>query len=187
MTDLRLAARAVELEKVLAAVAFSAGDEALDVEAGMTAAMDLLTGAKRDDHAVYVIGNGGSAAVAAHIVNDLVNVGRLRAHTLHDASLFSCMANDYGYENAFARMLSVMAREGDVLIAVSSSGNSPNIRNAAAAARGNGASVFTLSGFKPDNPLRGMGDVNLWVGAEDYGIVEMAHLFVLHTLADRFR
>lgn len=187
MTDLRLAARIADLGEVLAAASFSRDVAALEAEAGMAAAMELLLGAGRDSKAVYVIGNGGSASVAAHIVNDLVNVGRLRAHTLHDAALFSCMANDYGYENAFARMLGVMARPGDVVIAISSSGNSPNIRNAVATARDSGAATFTLSGFKPDNPLRGMGDLNLWVGAEDYGLVEMAHLFVLHTLADRLR
>lgn len=159
----------------------------LSAEAGMASAFDMITGTGPRGAAVYVIGNGGSSSVAAHVVNDCVNVGRLRAYTLHDAALFSCMANDYGYENAFARMIGIMARPGDVLVAVSSSGNSLNIRNACAVARDNGMQCFTLSGFKADNPLRGLGDLNLWIDAEDYGIVEMAHLFVLHTLADRMK
>ncbi len=137
--------------------------------------------------AVYVIGNGGSAAIAAHIVNDLVNVGGLRATVLHDAALMTCMANDYGYDQAYARILATWARPGDLLLAISSSGNSPNIRAAVAQVHQNGGQVVTLSGFKADNPLRGLGDLNLWLGSRDYGMVEVGHLFLLHHMADRLR
>jgi D-sedoheptulose 7-phosphate isomerase len=68
---------------------------------------------------------GGSAAVASHSVTDFVNVAGLRAMTLHESSLITCMANDYGYENAFARILSTLARPKDMLIGISSSGQLP--------------------------------------------------------------
>ncbi len=141
----------------------------------------------RDDRgSVYVIGNGGSAAIASHVANDLINVVKLRATTLHDSSLLSCMANDYGYENAFSRVLGQMANPGDVLIAISSSGRSMNIRNAAAQMVDIGGTVITLSGFAPDNPLRSLGDVNVWLDSSDYGLVEVGHQFVLHNISDRF-
>lgn len=159
---------------------------ALGVEPGMTAVMRLLGQVRANRNSVYVIGNGGSASVASHTVNDFVNVAKLRAYTLHDSSLLTCMANDYGYENAYARILSEVGNAGDVLIAISSSGNSKNIRNASAQAAARGMSVVTLSGFAPDNPLRVLGDVNVWLDSRNYGQVEIGHQFVLHNLADRF-
>ncbi|NOS76782.1 MAG: SIS domain-containing protein [Nitrospira sp.] len=159
---------------------------ALGIEPGMAAAMQLLGQARRDKHSVYVIGNGGSASIASHTVNDFVNVAKLRAYTLHDSSLLTCMANDYGYENAFARILAEVASPKDVLVAVSSSGNSKNIRNAAVQAATGGMFVVTLSGFAPDNPLRSLGDINVWLDSRSYGQVEIGHQFILHNLADRF-
>jgi D-sedoheptulose 7-phosphate isomerase len=140
----------------------------------------------RGNH-MYIVGNGGSAGVAAHSVTDFLNVAKLKAATLHDSSLLTCMSNDYGYESAFARILSTMASAGDLLVAISSSGQSANIRNAATEMRRLGGNVITLSGFKRDNPLRTLGDVNLWLDSNDYGMVEIGHQFFLHNLADRIR
>lgn len=159
---------------------------ALGLEPGMSAAMLALGGARKDHGNVYVIGNGGSAGVASHAVVDLVNVAKLRAFTLHESSLMTCMANDYGYENAFARILSQVAKPADVLVAISSSGNSRNIRNAAAQMADKGGTVITLSGFAADNPLRSLGHINIWLDSRDYGFVEIGHQFILHNLSDRF-
>jgi len=156
----------------------------LGVEAGIGQLLSVLQRARSNRASVYVIGNGGSAAVAAHLVNDLVKVGRVRAFTLHDSSLLTCLANDYGYENAYAQALAQMALPGDVLIAISSSGRSMNIRNAAAQLWGKGGTVITLSGFAADNPLRTLGDLNVWVDSTDYGMVEVGHQFILHHLSD---
>ena len=161
--------------------------KAADIEDGLETAVTMLAGTRGGGNSAFLIGNGGSAAVAAHIANDLVNVAGLRATTLHDSSLLTCMANDYGYENAFARIVTTICRPGDVLIAISSSGNSANITNAVAAARKAGGSLITLSGFRAENPLRVLGDLNVWVPMADYGMVEIAHLFILHNLADRLR
>lgn len=159
---------------------------ALGLEPGMSSAMQVLAQARKNLGSVYVVGNGGSAGVASHAVVDMVNVAKLRAFTLHESSLLTCMANDYGYENAFARILSQMAKPGDVLIAISSSGNSKNIRNAAVQMADNGGTVITLSGFANDNPLRSLGDINIWLDSRDYGLVEIGHQFILHNLSDRF-
>jgi D-sedoheptulose 7-phosphate isomerase len=141
---------------------------------------------KNDHQNLYIIGNGGSAGVAAHAVTDFFNVAKIRATTLHESSLLTCMANDFGYENAFAKMLAQSLNPGDVVIVISSSGNSMNMRKAATIASEKGAYVVTLTGFLADNPLRHQGDVNIWLESDDYGFVEVGHQFILHNIADRF-
>lgn len=158
----------------------------LGIEPGINAVLKMLVHARNNGGSVYVIGNGGSAAVASHAVIDLINVAKLRAFTLHEPSVLTCIVNDYGYENAYSRLLAHMARPEDVLIAISSSGRSKNICNAAAQVVNNGGSVITLSGFMHDNPLRSLGDVNIWLDATDYGLVEIGHQFILHNMSDRF-
>lgn len=158
----------------------------LDQEAGLTGVCELLSEARNNRSTVFVIGNGGSAAIASHAVIDFVNVAKLRAFTLHEPSVLTCIANDYGYEYSYSRLLDQMAKPEDVLIAISSSGRSPNIRNAAAQVASIGGKVITLSGFLPDNPLRTQGLLNIWLDASDYGLVEVGHQFILHNVSDRF-
>jgi len=93
---------------------------------------------------VYIIGNGGSYANAMHIANDLI-AGGVRAHTLDPATL-TATANDYGYEFIFSMWLIVVGEQGDLLIALSGSGKSPNILNAVEAARVIGMEVHLESG-----------------------------------------
>jgi len=183
-----LASRSAEFEAVLrAAVATDAKGARRDVESALRAATEQLLRLRDKQARVYVIGNGGSAGVASHAVTDFVNVGKLRAATLHDPSLLTCMSNDYGYDAAFARILGTLAGADDLLIAVSSSGKSANIRNAAATMRELGGACITLSGFDANNPLRSLGDLNFWLDSKDYGMVEIGHQFILHNIADRLR
>ncbi len=135
---------------------------------------------------LYIIGNGGSAGVASHAATDFFNVAKIKTFTLHESSLLTCMTNDYGYENGFARMLDQVINKNDVLIAISSSGNSINIRNAADIAKKHQANIITLSGFSENNSLRKMGNINIWLDSDDYGFVEIGHQFLLHNIADRF-
>ena len=158
----------------------------LGIESGISTALQILANVRSNGSSVYVIGNGGSAAVASHAVIDLINVAKLRAFTLHEPSVLTCIVNDYGYENAYSRLLAHMARPGDILIAISSGGRSMNIRNAATQVTDNGGSVITLSGFSPENPLRSLGEVNIWLDSSDYGLVEVGYQFILHNISDRF-
>lgn len=188
MADMTLGGRAGEFQRVIDSVEFTdAKSASRQAEAGVAGLVGLLKELRQRRGHLYLIGNGGSAGVASHAVTDFVNVGKLRATTLHDSALITCMSNDYGYENAFARILSTTADARDVLIAISSSGQSKNICNAVATMRGLGGTAVTLSGFKRDNPLRGLGDTNIWLDSTDYGMVEIGHQFVLHNVADRIR
>lgn len=183
-----LTARLLELHStVMSAQVTDMSGKLFDTDASILLLLDMLRDLRRRGSSLYLVGNGGSAAVASHSVTDFVNVGQLRATTLHDTALMTCMTNDFGYENAFARILSTLTRPGDMLIAISSSGQSPNICNAAAKVRELGGSIITLSGFASDNPLRGLGDLNIWLDSRDYGMVEVGHQFVLHNVADRLR
>ena len=187
LAAMQLATRAQQFAALLGNCEITGKDcTLLGIEPGITAALEILTRVRGDNGNVYVIGNGGSAAVASHAVIDLINVAKLRASTLHEPSVLTCLVNDYGYENAYSRLLALMARPGDVLIAISSAGRSVNIRNAAAQMMNAGGSVITLSGFARDNPLRCMGDINIWLDVSDYGLVEVGHQFILHNMSDRF-
>jgi D-sedoheptulose 7-phosphate isomerase len=165
--------------------ATSNGNVLQDLEVAITDLCARLTAVRTSGRRVYLLGNGGSAAIAGHAATDLFNVGKLRAMTLHESSMLTCMANDFGYENAFAQMLSAMVEPGDLVIAISSSGKSMNIRNAATQATNNGGQVITLSGFASDNPLRYQGIINFWLDSMDYGMVEIGHQFLLHNISDR--
>jgi len=156
-------------------------------DAGIDTTIRLLVEAHNNGGLVYLVGNGGSASVASHSAVDLMNVAGLRAGALHEPSMLTCMANDYGYERAFSRMLAGMARPEDVLIAISSSGRSENICNAALKMVDQGGKVISLTGFDSNNPLRTLGDINIWLDSADYGMVEIGHQFVLHNISDRFR
>ncbi|MBU2574292.1 MAG: SIS domain-containing protein [Elusimicrobia bacterium] len=133
---------------------------------------------------VIAIGNGGSAAVANHFVLDLWNNSGVRAVSFADASLLTCMSNDYGYAEVFRKPIGMFADTGDVLVAVSSSGRSQNIIHAVDEARARGLWCVTMSGFKPDNPLSRNGHVNFFINSGSYGMVELAHAVLCHYLSD---
>jgi D-sedoheptulose 7-phosphate isomerase len=130
------------------------------------------------------IGNGGSAGIASHMAIDFSKNGGMPALCFNDAAALTCLSNDFGYEEVFARQLQFHARLGDVLFAISSSGSSPNILRAVEVARAIGCQVITVSGFREDNPLRTLGDVNFHVAACDYGIVEVAHTALIHAVVE---
>jgi len=130
------------------------------------------------------VGNGGSAAIASHMATDYSKNGNLRSCALNDASMLTCLGNDYGYEHVFAKQIEFNGRQGDLLVAISSSGKSANILNAVAVARKIGCTIVTLSGCHADNPLRSLGDMNLFLRSEYYGFVEIGHLTLCHAILD---
>lgn len=134
---------------------------------------------------VLIFGNGGSAAIASHFSVDLTKNAKLRCLNFNEASLITCFANDYGFERWAEKAVDFYGDEGDLLIVISSSGQSKNMINAVNAARnGNFNSVITLSGFLNDNPLRKMGDINLWVDNKSYNFVENIHQIWLLSIVD---
>ncbi len=133
---------------------------------------------------IIVVGNGGSAAIAAHVAVDFTKAAGIRAINFNEADLITCYANDYGYDQWVVQALQSYADKGDLAILISSSGNSPNIVNGARKAKAMGLSVVTLSGFDAHNPLRDLGDINLWVDSSAYNAVEMTHQIWLLSVVD---
>ena len=133
---------------------------------------------------IIVAGNGGSAAMASHVAVDFTKGAGIRAINFNEADLLTCFANDYGYEQVFEKAVEFYGDEGDLLILISSSGSSENVLNAARRAKELNMGVITLSGFKSDNPLRKLGDIDFWVDSKAYNIVEMTHHIWLVSVVD---
>lgn len=150
------------------------------------AAVRLVVGWARIAHdnrgKLIFVGNGGSAAIASHMATDWLKNGGYRALCFNDGAQLTCIGNDLGYEQSFALPLERFAERRDLVFVISSSGRSPNIIAAVNAAQSKGATVVTLSGFDAANPLRAMGRLNFYVPWSDYGIVECAHLAIVHAI-----
>jgi D-sedoheptulose 7-phosphate isomerase len=156
----------------------------IDFDQAVNWAMNRARAAHSGGNKLIFVGNGGSAAIASHMATDYSKNGGVRSLALNDSSMLTCLGNDLGYERVFAKQIELHSRTGDLLIAISSSGGSPNILNAVDAAQTVGCSVMTLSGFKPDNPLRRKGEVNFYIASDRYGFVEIAHLTICHAILD---
>ena len=135
---------------------------------------------------IILVGNGGSAAMASHVAVDFTKVAGIRAVNFNEADLITCFANDYGYGNWVAEALKAYADSGDLVILISSSGRSRNIINGALQAKKMGLRVVALSGFDSDNPLRKLGDIELWADSSEYNVVEMSHHIWLVAIVDYF-
>lgn len=142
---------------------------------------------------IFSCGNGGSAAIANHLVCDCMKGVRTgstlhpRVHSLSTTvETITAIGNDIGYEEIFAFQLGSLGKEGDVLVAISSSGDSPNIVKAISLAREMGIASIAMTGFTGGRGS-GLADVSLHVDAHNYGIVEDIHQSLMHILAQFLR
>lgn len=165
-----------------AEVTTSASSKKIRLDQALVKMKALFTSSHKKGNSVIFIGNGGSAAIASHLAIDFTKNGGIRARAFNDSAALTCMANDFGYFQVFAKQLEYYARKGDVVVLISSSGKSKNILEAAAQCLNMGLSLVTFTGMDSNNPLRGMGDLNFFVPANDYGLIEIAHLSLLHTI-----
>ena len=133
---------------------------------------------------IFFIGNGGSNSICSHLMEDFAKVLKYESFSFTDASLITCFSNDYGYDQAMVEWLKVYYKKDDILVAISSSGNSPNINNAVDYVNSVNKNVITLSGFKNDNKLVTKGKINFYLDSTSYGIVECYHQTILHTILD---
>ena len=133
---------------------------------------------------IMFVGNGGSMGVATHMAIDFTKNGGMRATAFGDGAALTCVGNDFGFDEVFSRQIEWHGSEDDVLIAISSSGKSPDILNGVHVARSKGNKIVTFSGFREDNPLRKSGDVNFYIRSQEYGFVELAHQTILHGILD---
>jgi D-sedoheptulose 7-phosphate isomerase len=157
----------------------------LSLDEGTSKAVEMILSVESDLGKVMLIGNGGSAAIASHMQCDLCNSVGIRAMVFYETPLLTALSNDHGYGRAFEPPVELWANTSDLLLAISSSGQSENILRAVQAAAKRGCQIITLSGFSDDNPLRRMGLLNFYIASQDYGYVELAHSALTHFLTDR--
>ncbi len=160
------------------------GSAMRDYNEAMHNLVSLFVKIKRNKKQVFFIGNGGSAAIASHMTADFMKNGGMRTYSLYDSSVSTCMGNDYGYEYIFSCPLENLANENDLLVAISSSGNSLNIVNAIKAAQKKRMYVITFSGFEKVNSINSMGIYNVYVPVCHYGMVESIHNLILQQIVD---
>jgi D-sedoheptulose 7-phosphate isomerase len=160
-----------------------------DVRCGV----DELFAAWKNDRTIYLIGNGGSASTASHMMNDLskftrhAGVKRIRAVALTDnVPLLSAYGNDQSYADVFVEPLANLLQEGDVLVAISGSGNSPNVLKAVEYALEHNARVVGLCG-SPGGKLATLAHVRVVIPAEHIGQQEDGHLILNHAIAMALR
>lgn len=156
-------------------------------------AIELLHEARLTNRQIFVMGNGGSASTASHLVCDLAKNTRkpgsphFRVLGLTDNMAFlSALANDEGYENVFAQQLANLIHPGDIVVGISTSGNSPNVLNAIELAKRESAKTIGLTGFD-SGKLGAMVDLHLHVPSDCIEHVEDIHLMFGHLITKRLR
>ncbi len=135
---------------------------------------------------IYIVGNGGSSSIASHVSVDFAKVAKIKSSTFNNSNLITCFANDYGYENWVTEAIKAYLTKNDMIILISSSGTSKNIVNAGKYCKKNLINLITLSGFKKNNPLSKLGNVNFYTRSNQYNFVEMSHHIILLFLVDYF-
>ena len=153
------------------------------------ALIELMLQAREDGVKIFFIGNGGSAATASHFANDL-SIGTnsyskpFRAISLSDnLPIITAIGNDFGYEDVFLRQLQVLGVEGDILVGISASGNSPNLVKAFEYASSAKIKTVAITGFD-GGKLKAMADLGVHVPTEngEYGPAEDAHMILDHLM-----
>ena len=134
---------------------------------------------KKKNNKIILAGNGASATISSHVSVDFTKAAGIRAINFNEAGLLTCFSNDYGYKNWLKKALEFHSIPGDVLILISSSGNSKNIINAAKISKKLKLNLITLSGFSKRNQLQNKGSVNFHVDSNNYNVIESVHLIIL--------
>jgi len=154
---------------------------------------DWLYDAWKNDQQVFILGNGGSAYTASHFVTDIVKTAwvegqpRLRAISVVDNyGLTTALGNDIDYDQTFVFPLASYARQGDIAIAISGSGNSPNVVLACEWAKQNGVKLACLTGFT-GGKIGDMADLHIHIPSDNYGLIEDLHLSVGHMITQALK
>ena len=159
----------------------------------VTRVVETLLDAYRRGRTIFIIGNGGSASTASHMMCDLAKgcgvegKPRIKALSLTDnVSIMTAISNDISYEKVFTEQLRVFLEEGDVVLGITASGNSPNILDAIRYAKEHGATTIGFIGFG-GGKLKALVDANVTVSSRNYGHVEDVHCILEHLVSQCLR
>ena len=175
-----------EIAKCLLSLTTTDGDgKSLNVEAAIALWTDWTVQITQEKKAIFLIGNGASASTASHVAADLAKNAHVHTEVFTDLALITAIANDLSFQEIFSEPLKRRLTQGDMVVAISSSGESPNILRAAETTRKLGGKVITLSAMNSENPLLHLGDLNFYIPAQAYGMAETCHAAILHPWIDR--
>ena len=175
-----------EIAKCLRCLTATDGDgKPFDIEAAFALWTDWTVQIRERKRTIFLIGNGASASMASHVAADLAKNAHVHTEVFTDLALITAIANDLSFQEIFSEPLQRRLVPSDMVVAISSSGQSPNILQAVQTTRKLGGRVVTLSAMKPENPLRNLGDLNFYIPAQAYGIAETCHAAILHYWIDR--
>ncbi len=145
----------------------------------------LKTFNRKNSGKIWIFGNGGSHATSSHIATDFTKNTNIKMLTISDADQITCFSNDYGYENWISTALEKYLTKDDLVILISSSGNSQNMINAAKVCKNKNIFLITLTGFRKNNKLKPYGNLSIWIDSNSYNFVELAHLQIMTYLVDK--
>lgn len=158
----------------------------IDVDVALEKWIDVSEKTRKACGLFFLCGNGASATIAEHLSHDCFQNADFITQTCAETSHITAISNDLSYEDIFAYRIGKQLKVGDMLITISSSGNSPNIIKAINTARGKNAFIVTLSGKGSDNKSRQLGDLNFYIPLSTYGMVESAHATLMHIWLDMY-
>ncbi len=155
-------------------------------EEGVSQWVSLAKESKDKGGLLFFCGNGASATMAEHMSHDWFQNAQVNTTTCAETSHITAISNDLAYDQVFAYRIKRILSEKDILVTISSSGNSPNVVEAIKAGKEKGATAITLSGKSKENKSFAMGDLNFYVPLDTYGLVESAHAVLVHYALDAF-
>lgn len=161
-----------------------AKEKSIDPELAFNNLFQIVENLRINKGEISFVGNGASASIASHCAADIFKNGRIKTRLFTDLSLITAIGNDVSFDKVYALPIEICMNKGDLLVAISSSGASPNILQAVDAAHYCGGHVITLSAFAENNPLRQKGDLNFYVPTKSYGFAESCHATLLHYWID---
>ena len=140
---------------------------------------------KKNKKRIFIAGNGASASVSSHIANDLTKATQIKASTFHDPALITCFGNDFGYENWIKECINHFAEPDDLVILISSSGQSQNIVNGAKFCKMQNINLVSLTGPRPNTFIEKRSDIIFKVNSEIYNVIECIHMIILTAAIDQ--
>ena len=159
-----------------------------DIEKKFIEFKELVLKVKSNKNKLIFAGNGASASISSHGAVDFTKQAGVRSITFSDANMITAFSNDYGYENWVKRTIEFHADRRDLIILISSSGESKNMINACKfALKKKYFPIITFTGFKKNNSLSKLGHINFWINSKKYNHVENTHQFLLLSLVDSLK
>ena len=149
----------------------------------LIALTNIFIKCKKRGGKVFLLGNGGSAAIASHVAVDLTKNAGIPSVTFNEVDLITCFANDFGYENIFSRQIEGLGESGDVLVCLTTSGNSLNIIKAIKVAKSMNVKTILMSGNK-GGKCSGLSDLELIIPSQSTARIQEIQIFIGHIICD---